>query len=86
MRQGPTSEELEKVKQQWRETHRQNLKENSFWLGNLEEIFFFGDDPRFLLQYNERIDALSAEQVREAARLVFATPNRIKAVLNPETK
>ncbi len=86
MRQGPTAEELEKVKQQWRESHRQNLKENSFWIGNLEEIFFFGDDPRFLLKYNERIDALQAEQVREAARLVFGTPNRIKAVLNPEKK
>lgn len=86
MRQGPTPEELEKVKQQWREAYRQNLKENSFWLGNLDEIFFFGDDPRFLLQYNERIDALNAEQVRQAANLVFNTPNRIKAVLNPETK
>ncbi|MFZ4428054.1 MAG: M16 family metallopeptidase [Saprospiraceae bacterium] len=84
MREGPSTENLDKVKQQWREGYREDLRKNAFWLSNLEEIMFFGDDPQLLLKYNERIDALTTGDLREAARLVFASPNRMKAVLYPE--
>lgn len=83
---GPKAEDMEKVKQQWRETHKQNLKENAYWLTNLEEILFFGDDRKLLLDHEKRIEALSATDVQNAAKLVFSTPNRLKAVLYPEKK
>jgi zinc protease len=84
MQDGPSAENLEKVKQQWREGYREDLRKNAFWLASLEEIMFLGDDPQLLLKYNERIDALTTVDLREAARLVFGGPNRIKAVLYPE--
>ena len=40
---GPSKENLEKVKQQWREKYKVDIKENSTWLSQLESFYFPGE-------------------------------------------
>ena len=42
---GPSKENLEKVKQQWIEKYKVDIKENGTWLSQLESFYFPGDRP-----------------------------------------
>jgi zinc protease len=83
-RDGPSVENLEKV----RETHLRNfergLKEDSFWLSNL--AYYREHDLPFdgILKLPDRTKALTAEKVRNAARKYFSSDNMLNARLLPE--
>lgn len=81
---GPKPEDLEKVKQQWREAHKVNVQENSYWLSQLQSIHFFDSDPERVLQYEKFVDALTAADVQKTAQVLFDGQNVFKAVLYPE--
>ncbi len=83
---GPKPEDLDKVKQQWREVYKENMKQNAYWLTNLEQIRFYGEDPKLFLEHEKRFDALTVKDVQDAAKLAFSGPNKLKAVLYPEEK
>jgi zinc protease len=81
---GPSTENLEKV----RETHLRNfekgLKEDGFWLGNL--AFYRESELPFdgIVKFPERVKALTAENIRDAARKYFSDENLLVARLLPE--
>jgi zinc protease len=81
---GPNTENLEKV----RETHLRNfekgLKEDGFWLSNLN--FYRENELPFaqILKLPERAKGLTAEKVQNAARKYFSSDNLLIARLLPE--
>ena len=60
------------------------LKENEFWVSRLVNDDFHGLDPLRLLEYEEMVDSLTPEEVREAAEKYFDMENYVRVVLLPE--
>lgn len=81
---GPSAEDLAKVKETQLRAFERGIKENPFWLGNLAFRAQYGLDPEAVLGFPERVKALTGEAVREAAQRYFATDNWLVAELYPE--
>jgi zinc protease len=81
---GPDKADIDKVKSQWREQHRENMKENGYWAGQLQQILFWGKDPQHTLQYDSWLEKLTADDIKKTAQLVFGGNNEFVAVLYPE--
>lgn len=83
---GPSKENLEKVKQEWREHHKVDIKENETWLSQLQNFYFPGDNPDYFINYNKYVNALTVKDVQEAAKLFLSTKNVVTGILRPEKK
>ncbi len=81
---GPSKENLEKVKKQWHEQHKVNIKENGTWLSQLQSFYFPGDNPDYFINYDKCVDALTIKDVQEAAKLLLSTKNVATGILLPE--
>jgi zinc protease len=83
---GPTTEDLNKVKEARRRDLEKNQKENSYWLGLLERVYTQGKDINELTEANlrKKIDELSSDQLKETANKYLKFDNRVVVVLNPE--
>ncbi|MSU37272.1 MAG: insulinase family protein [Pedosphaera sp.] len=81
---GPSADNLEKVRQGDLRNFEMGLKENGFWLGSLS--FYRQNELPFagILELPERAKALTADRIRDAARLYFASDNQLIARLLPE--
>lgn len=80
---GPRAEDLAKVGEIQLRTFERGLKENPFWLGNLEFRVSNDLDPASILSFPDRVRSLTAEAVRDAARRVFSSENLVTARLEP---
>jgi zinc protease len=83
---GPSKENLNKVKQQWIEQYKTHIKENGTWLSNIQNIMLEGASIEYFLGYEKLVNALTAEQIKATANLLFNGKNVITAVLQPEEK
>jgi zinc protease len=81
---GPSQEDIDKVKEMQRREYETDLRENSFWLGQLVAAERYGVDPRNIVTYEEMIDGLTAEIVRAAANMYLRTDNYVQVTLYPE--
>jgi zinc protease len=80
---GPSQENLNKVKKTWIEQYKVQIKENSYWSGKLQGIYFQGDDPKMIFDYEKMVNALTVEDIKAAANLLFDGKNVFQAVLYP---
>ncbi len=81
---GPSKENLDKVKKQWEEQHKVNIKENSVWLSELQDFYFPGDNPEYFINYDKYVNALTPKDIQEAAKLLLTTKNVVTGILRPE--
>jgi len=81
---GPSQENLDKVKKTWLEQYKVQIKENSYWSGKLQGIYFQGDDPKTIFDYEKMVNALTVDDIKAAANLLFDGKNVFRAVLYPE--
>jgi zinc protease len=81
-KEGVNPEDLNKVKEGQRRDLEKNLRENSYWAGQLMDVYRHGD-PGIVTRVGERINALSSEQLREAAREVNLD-TYVRVILYPE--
>ena len=84
--QGPDPADLEKVKSNWIQNHRRSLRENGYWLGHLQTALSEGTDPASILEIEKQVAALTADEIRMAAKRYFNDQNYVQVVLNPETQ
>lgn len=82
---GPDQKDLDKVKMQWKEKHRTNVKENGYWNGKLESILFWGRSKQSVLDYDNWIDQVNPANVQQAAQQLFSGKSRFTAILYPES-
>jgi RluA family pseudouridine synthase len=80
---GPKEEDLAKIKTQWTEQHREQVKSNAYWLSELNNILIFKADPQRMLNYDKYLAALTAQDVQNVAKIIFGGANRATAVLYP---
>jgi zinc protease len=80
---GPDTTYLNKVKKQWLESHKQNIKDNGFWVEKLLQLISQGGDPDRLIHYEMYVNRLTPKDIQEAAKLVLAG-NEFMAIQLPE--
>jgi zinc protease len=81
---GVEQKDLNKVKETWKKHYRSQLQENNYWLDNLSQAFIDQNNPERILNYEQRVDALTLADVQKAARKFLDMNNYVKAVLYPE--
>lgn len=63
-----------------------SVKENSYWLYNLQDKYYYNEDPKALLQDAAMVKKLTVARTKELANKYFDAGNEIKIVLMPEGK
>jgi zinc protease len=81
---GPTEADLSKVKETWTKQYREDLKDNGYWLTRLLQTAEAGTDPADILTGEQRINAITVNELKEAANKYFDANNYVQVILNPE--
>ncbi|AVM51754.1 zinc protease [Bacteroides zoogleoformans] len=82
---GPTAEHLQKIKEYMLKKYKDHQKENSYWLGNLDEYFSTGIDNT--KDYEATINAVTAQDIRQFAADILKQGNKITVIMTvPEAK
>lgn len=84
-RDGPSADALAKVKEAQRREYETGMKENGLWLSHLARVGRDGGDPASVLEVPARIDALTAEMVRDAAQRYLSRERYVRVSLHPAT-
>lgn len=84
VKEGPTQSYLDKVKKQWIEEYKTNVKENNTWLSKLLDYKLQGGDPKRFVDYEKLVEKLTVKDIQEAAKIVLDGKNQFIAVLMPE--
>ena len=80
---GPSQENLDKVKKTWIEQYKVQIKENGYWSGKLQGIYFQGDDANIIFDYEKLVTALTVDDIKTTANLLFDGKNVLQAALYP---
>jgi zinc protease len=83
-KQGPSQEELNKVKQNWFKEHKIDLRSNKYWLDDLQDSVLYGTDLAESLSFEARTNAMTAEDIQGATARYFNMENYLQAVMLPE--
>jgi zinc protease len=81
---GPSIADLNKVKQTWLQAHKRALRENGYWLSQIQNALMHGTDPAKMLQYPEQVEAITPAELQSAARRYFQMDNYVQVILSPE--
>jgi zinc protease len=81
---GPTADELAKVKENLLRTRETSMKQNGFWQSILQQSVLWNDDPAMLVTgYTDRVNAVTAAAVQATAKLVLDPKNLATFMLLP---
>jgi zinc protease len=83
-RDGPSADDVQKVKETEKEGLETSFKQNGFWLGALQTAQMLGWDPVSILHRTERTDTLTAENIHDAFRKYFPADRYTLMTLMPE--
>lgn len=81
---GPSEEDLNKVKQAMLQGYRKSIRENGYWMGYLVNARMEDNDMHEILTMEQRINALTAPKVQEAAKRYLDKQKYVEMVLKPE--
>lgn len=80
---GPAQQTLDKVKTQWKESNKVQLKENGAWSARLMSAHTSGFNMDRFINRDKYIDALTVKGIQDAAKALLNGKNRFTAVLMP---
>jgi zinc protease len=76
--------DLDKVKETWRKQYQVSMKDNNAWLSSLSQAFIDENNPENILDYEQRVNALTIQDLQKAAQKFLNMNNYVRAVLYPE--
>ena len=76
---------ITKVKEIQNRNREKSERENNFWVSKLETYYYYGWDPREIINYDRYINSFNADMVRINAALYFDLKNYASFVLYPES-
>jgi len=82
---GPDPEDLASIKEGLRRSRESNLESNAYWASQLVALYQRGLDPSVVWGYEETIDAMTPEMIRDAAQRYFDFENYVRVTLFPES-
>jgi zinc protease len=83
-KEGPTAEDVAKVKELERRDLEEAAKQNAYWLGSMQTVHMLGWDPIGITRRAERIEKLSAPVLQEIFRKYFPLERQTVVTLKPE--
>lgn len=83
---GPTKEDLDKIKSQWHEQHRESIEKNSYWTDKMESVMVWGRSKDNIFEYDAWIDKLTTKDIQNIAKEVFNGKNSFTGILYPESE
>ncbi len=81
---GVSQKDLDKVKETLKKQNEDQLKQNTYWLRVLSGAFIEKTDPAWILEYGNKLNALTVDDLQKTAKKYFNMNNYVKAVLNPD--
>ena len=84
LRDGGEQEYLDTVKELLRTPREEQLRDNGFWLNQIQTAMQRGESFTATTDFDERLEALTLEQVAAAARLYLTEDSYVRVVLLPE--
>lgn len=81
---GATTTDLQKVIEIDKRDRETSLKENRFWIGQLNRYYSLNENPLSLLDFEKNLEKVTTETVKKAANKYLNEKNYIKVVLMPE--
>ncbi|HTE11738.1 MAG TPA: hypothetical protein VK645_12215, partial [Chitinophagaceae bacterium] len=81
---GIAQKDLDKVKETWKKQYHVNLQRNEYWLESLSSAFINEDNPENILDYEQKIDAITVEDLQKIAKKYLTLDNMVKSVMYPE--
>ena len=84
-RDGPTPEEVDKVREMQRRAEETEIRQNGFWLNALAASARFGQDPRLILKRAELRASLTPTLLRDIARKYLDQSRYVQVRLLPES-
>ena len=75
MEQGPTEENLAKIKEYMLRSHQEDLKNNGYWMNSLVSKTRYDQD--FVTGYEECVQSITVEDIKQVAQQIFGSGNRI---------
>ena len=82
---GPSAEQMQKIKEYMLKKHADNQKENSYWMSNIKEMLYTGQD--MTKDYEALVNGLTAQDVAKFASDLLKQGNKLTVVMTvPETK
>jgi len=83
-REGPTADDVQKVKESQKRDIETALRQNGYWLNSLQTLHLYGWDPVRISRRLERADSLTVENIHAALRKYFPTDRYTIVSLVPE--
>jgi zinc protease len=74
---------LEKVTEQLRREHETDLKENQWWMRNLQEAYYFGDDFKVVTDVDAIAKRVTSDNVKASAKRFFDAKHYVLGVMTP---
>jgi zinc protease len=83
---GPTEIDLAKAKETLIRARETDLEKNDFWLNKLESVYFDGTDPLTILNFKERVNAVTVQDLKIAANNYLKPKHYVRVNLKPQKK
>ena len=84
-KEGPSEANLNKVKEFILKKHAEDLKENSYWMGSIDEYLFTGMNP--IKDYEQIVNSITAKDIQKFASDLFKQKNEIEvSMISPDKK
>jgi zinc protease len=80
---GPTEDQLNKVKETARRNYETSLKTNSYWLNRFKAVSLYQQDPAIIATRVERINSLTVASIKEAFNKYFPVDRTTVVTLMP---
>ena len=81
---GPTEVDLNKAKETMIRTRETDLQKNEFWVSKLESVYYDNTDPSMVLNFKDRVNAVTVDDLKKAANAYFDPSHYVRIVLKPE--
>jgi zinc protease len=83
---GPTPVDLQKAQESLIREREISLEKNEFWQGKLESIYYDDLDVASILNFKERVNALTVQNLQKSFESLIDPGNYVRVVLMPEKK
>lgn len=81
---GVSAEDLEKIKEQQKRKLEVDTKQNQYWMNNIFDALYYGNNLTEILNKENMIDNLSSQTIQNVAKKYINLDNYIRVTLKPE--
>jgi len=81
---GPSADDVSKVKELERRDLETNAKQNSYWMGSMQTVHLYGWDPTGIARRDQRTERLTQDNIKQSFQKYFPMDRYTLVTLKPE--